>query len=178
MSNILCKLSAFGTLLLVSACVTGGINETNYYAQCDSADNEACKVQLMLRSCAATANRYPYVRDRLLYEEYGALFTENAEFKIDGGSAAIGRAAIVQALRDRGPARAMRHTNTVVQMQATGEDTASGISYVTIWRSNNNASKPAEGEPWVQGEYHDEFKIQDEQCLIAKRFVKIVFRTD
>jgi len=162
------------SLMLLSACVTGG-PITNNYQNCTTPE---CKQHAAVQACTVTANSYPYVRDQLLYEEYGALFTDDAVFQIEQTPAVVGRAAIVQALKKRGPATPTRHMNHVVSMQALDDSTASGISYGTVWRAGKNEqgepSKSVSG-PWLVVEYHDDFRIEAGRCVIAKRLIKIIF---
>lgn len=165
-------------LAILSACTT--TSDSSGAAKCcaDSVDIEWQHAKI-IESCTATANRYPYSRDRLLYDEYGALFTEDAVFQIEGGLEVIGRPAIVQALRERGATAITRHVSHVVSIETNDDTTASGISYVTIWRADARSMQAGDNtvaSPFVVGEYHDEFKIQDQRCLISKRLVRIVFQ--
>ena len=170
--------SLLALLVLISSCAASGEVAKQRYAD-DCGQAAECQKQRLLTECAATANRYPYSRDRLLYDEYGALFTQDAVFQIEGGPISRGRAAIVDALRLRGPKALTRHYNKVVQMQSTGKNTAVGISYVTVWMRSAEQMQAGDNSveaPFVVGEYHDNFRWQDGRCLIAKRLVKIVFR--
>ncbi len=177
MSNVLIKTSFVISLLSLFACASGDVRTNNYYGQCVSSNGDQCKEQRMIAACMATANSYPYSRDRLLFEEYGALFTEDAEFQIEGGPQSVGREAIVQALRERGPSMQTRHLTKVVDMRVTADNEVRGLSYVTVWRKRHQDDPQSnEGEAWVVGEYHDQFLMQDEKCLIQKRLVKIVFQ--
>ncbi|NND00410.1 MAG: nuclear transport factor 2 family protein [Gammaproteobacteria bacterium] len=150
-------------------------NASHYYGWCPDQHSQACKQRLLLEACRATANSYPYLRDRLLYDQYGALFTEEAVFQIEGSPELVGRQAITAALRERGSQGIMRHVSHVVNIAATGEASAEAVSYVTIWREETTPTDKAVSGPWIMGEYHDEFQMQNRQCLISKRVVKIVF---
>lgn len=161
--------------VLLGACAVTD-NASHFYGWCPDQHGRACKQRLLLETCTGAANSYPYARDRLLYDEYGALFTENAVFQIAGGPEIVGREAIIAALRERGPLATMRHISRVVRINATGESTAEAISYVTIWRGDATPGDQAVSGPWIMGEYHDEFQMQDRRCLISRRLVKIVFQ--
>lgn len=164
-------------LLSLFGCATGEIITSNYYGQCSSNNNDYCKAQKKIAACTATANRYPYSRDRLMFEEYGALFTTDAEFQIEGGPLSVGREAIVQALRARGPLMQTRHVNKVVDMKVLSENEVQGVSYVTVWRKlHQHDEQSLEGQAWILGEYHDQFMMEGDRCLIQKRLVKIVFQ--
>ena len=171
------RASLLALLVLAGACVGPGDVAKQRDGNCGQP--QECQEQRLLAACAATANSYPYSRDRLLYEEYGALFTQDAVFQIEGGPISSGRAAIVEALKLRGPNTLTRHYNKVVHMQATDEKSAEGISYVTVWMRSAGQMEAGDNivkAPFVVGEYHDNFRWQDGRCLISKRFVKIVFR--
>lgn len=164
--------------LNLAACVANGDTHNNYYGDCQQGD-QLCAEQKIVDACTRTANRYPYSRDRLLLEEYADLVTEDAVFQIEGGPKLEGRAAIADGLANRGAANETRHFSQVVQINATGEDTAEGLSYVTVWSVDAQAF--AEGrntvtEPWVIGEYHDQFEMEAGTCRISNRLVKIVFQ--
>ena len=172
------RTSLLALLVFISACAAhGDVAKQRDNGSCGH--QQECQKHDLLAACAATANSYPYSRDRLLFDEYAALFTQDAVFQIEGGPISNGRAAIVEALKLRGPKAVTRHYNKVVQMQATGQNTAQGISYVTVWMRSAEQMQASDNivkAPFVVGEYHDKFRWQDGRCLIAKRFVKIVFR--
>ena len=177
MANIINKLSISLALLSLVGCATGDIVASNYYSQCSSSNDERCKEQMMIAACTATANSYPYSRDRLLFDEYAALFTEDAEFQIEGGPQSLGREAIVHALKTRGPLMQTRHLSKVVDMRVTGTTEVQGLSYVTVWRKRHQGDEQSlEGQAWIVGEYHDQFVMEGDNCLIHKRLVKIVFQ--
>ncbi|MEM7357628.1 MAG: nuclear transport factor 2 family protein [Pseudomonadota bacterium] len=169
--------------LSLSACIAT-INATPEQQIGNSPECQGCQqapqaTVSVAQACTDTADSYVYVRDRLLYEEYVALFSEDASFQIEGGPTAEGREQIVNALRTRGPAADLRHDSKVVHMQQTGAATASGVSYFTIWRADGVGAKIGKnklGSPWVFGEYHDDYQMQGGRCLITKRLIKIVYQ--
>jgi len=172
--------SIFISSCFLSACTSG---KSTQYGACPLTEPAAskCREQKLIAACSATADRYPYVRDRLLYEEYGDLMTEDAVFQIEGQPEVRGRTAIVDALRERGPKVNMRHLSRVVHMQAIGEDSAQGISYVNIWRefkTDTGGQNESSAGPWLLGEYHDRFRMEQDKCRISHRFVKIVFQNN
>lgn len=166
----------------VLACLSGCIATINAAPEQNSdapGGCAACDQQTVVQACTRAADSYVYVRDRLLYDDYGALFTEDATFQIEGGPSASGREQIVQALRARGPGADLRHDSKVVFMQQTAETTASGVSYFTIWRAVEDGSKLGRntlGAPWVFGEYHDDYQMQSDRCLISKRLIKVIYQ--
>ncbi|NND82338.1 MAG: nuclear transport factor 2 family protein [Gammaproteobacteria bacterium] len=167
--------------LLQAACVSVDGTTNWYQGECQkSAEDCALEraAERMLAACTVTANSYPYARDRAMLDEYAQLFTEDAHFQIEGQPALQGRPALVAGLQARAAANELRHMSQVVDMQATGEGTARGVSYVTIWRVGaeawSNGDRTVHG-PWIVAEYHDEFRMQGKRCLISDRLVKIVF---
>jgi len=134
----------------------------------------------IVQACTETANNYPYSRDRLLYKEYGELFTEDAVFQVEGSNKAVGRQAIINALKARGPQKVTRHINNVVDMTVLDNGQIQGVSYVEVW--SVDAETYSQGDisvsaPWVIAEYHDQFEMQNGRCLISNRFAKIVYKT-
>lgn len=170
-------LTAVLMMFNLSACVISGETINHYYNQCQAGDQQ-CQAQKTIDACTRTANQYPYSRDRLLFDEYADLMTEDAVFQIEGGPQLVGREAIVGALRERGVASEVRHISQVVRMVAKAEDSAQGLSYVMVWgvdaqsvaKGNNQVSQPL-----AIAEYHDEFKIEAGICRISNRLVKIIF---
>ena len=170
--------SGLFSLLLLSGCVSiQGVDVQGDF--CPDSQQANCREQWIVNACSATANSYPYYRDRLLYKGYGELFTENATFQIGDRAVIEGREAIVQALRNRGPKATSRHFSQVVNMQAVGEDAATGISYLNLYQVDTqtlNNGDNSVGAPTFIAEYHDTFMIENNRCLIDKRKVVIVFR--
>lgn len=135
--------------------------------------------QQLIDACTATANSYPYSRDRVLLEEYGQLFTEDATFQIATQPIVQGRLKIVEALKIRGAQATTRHLSHVVHMEAINNTTAKGISYFNLYRVDTKTMAAGDNSisaPFIVGEYHDEFRLVDNQCLISKRKAVIIFK--
>ena len=134
--------------------------------------------ETIIESCTRTANSYPYSRDRLDYEVYGDLFTKDAVFELQGDRT-VGRDAIVDALRTRGPRAVTRHFSNVVHMEVTGAAKARGVSYLALYRASPEDMADGHNQiagPAIVAEYHDQFEFEDGQCRIAERVVKIIFQ--
>ena len=144
---------------------------------CMAGQPDSDRVQQIISACGQTANSYAYIRDRLMYEAYGNLFTDDAVFAI-GTAEVVRRAANIGALKSRGASETTRHFITPVPMEVTGNDSATGISYLTLYAT---AGAPVAGKPLgiagpaVVGEYHDEFRMTDAGCRFSARRVKLVF---
>ncbi len=131
-------------------------------------------------ACTQTANSYPFSRDRLDYDAYGALFTDDAVFDLSaiGAGRLVGREAIVAALKARGPAAVTRHINQVVKMEAVDATHARGVSYVVVYAvpaDRMAAGSTAVSQPLVVAEYHDQFVWAAGRCQIQERRLQMVF---
>lgn len=142
--------------------------------ECDA----ECEAKI-IQACTYTSNHYPYPRDRLMYEEYGALFTEDATFGLEGSKLQKGREEIIAAMKERGGKLVTRHLTQVVKMEVTSPTTAEGVSYLTLLRKeddkyqNGDTSFPS---PQIFGEYHDKFEMEGDKCLFKQRLIKLVFK--
>jgi hypothetical protein len=73
-------------------------------------------------------------------EEWGMLFTEDADYTIGGRPFEKGRAAIVESGRQRrmrgthGPGSNNRHLSASVLVRSTGPDTAEAVSYLAMYK--------------------------------------------
>ena len=166
-------------LVCLSACIRGEV--TRVYDGCSSGKKATCVNHALIKACTETVNRYAHSRDRLLYDEYGSLFTEDASFQLGEQPAIEGRAMIVEALRNRGPLTPTRHFSQVVDMQVMDEASVKGLSYVQVYKyeqSETNKNPQRSIGPWIVAEYHDSFVVLNNQCLIKSRKVEIISRSD
>lgn len=130
--------------------------------------------QEIVAACTQTNRDYQLHRDRGNAAEYGALFTPDAEFVL---SAPLrGREAITAAMLDRVAERQTRHFINIVQLEATGPDTAEGLVYLMVTGAPAGAA-PADrkGSVDLVAEYHDRYVMQGTRCLIERRAVDIAF---
>lgn len=140
--------------------------------------NAECEAKI-IQACTYTANHYPYPRDRLMYKEFGELFTEDATFGLEGTELQEGRDEIVAAMKKRGGKLVTRHLTQVVKMEVISPTTAEGVSYLTLLRREADKYKAGDTSyplPQLFGEYHDKFEMQGDKCLFKQRVIKLVFK--
>lgn len=132
------------------------------------------RAEAMRQACTTLVVQYAYSRDRLDYEAYGALFTEDATFEL-AGQKTEGRKAIVAALRQRGPQMITRHFSTPVAFEPQSSTTARGVAYLQLFRvgADTDAPHPYDQAPLI-AEYHDEYEVDEASCRFRSRRIKLV----
>ncbi len=132
--------------------------------------------QTIVDACTRTNQDYQFHRDRGNAEAYGALFTEDAEFVLQ--KPLKGREAITGAMEKRFAERASRHFINIVQLNATGPDTAEGLIYLMLTGGPKDADEAVPpGSVDLVAEYHDRYVMEGDRCLIQRRAVNVIFRT-
>ncbi len=116
-------------------------------------------------------------------EDWGLLFTEDAEYTVGGGGASRGRAAIVESGRQRrargthGPGSGNRHLSGSVLVRSTGPDTAEAESYLLMFQdllpedATAGNDEEAEKSPTllVMGYYRDRLRRTSDGWKVAHR---------
>jgi hypothetical protein len=121
-------------------------------------------------------------------DEWGMLFTEDADYTTARGGAQHGRAAIVQSGRDRrahgthGPGSSNRHVSGSVFVRSTGPDTAEAQSYLLMYKdllpdSEDQVTEDSDKDGQVEksptllvlGYYHDRFRRTPAGWQVAHR---------
>jgi hypothetical protein len=121
-------------------------------------------------------------------DEWGMLFTEDADYTTASGAGWHGRAEIVESGRQRrargthGPGSNNRHLSASVVVRSTGPDTAEAESYLAMYKDlipegDNHSAEgsgtdgPAEKSPelLVLGYYRDRFRRTSEGWKVAHR---------
>ena len=139
-----------------------------------AADVSVERAALMQTACATLVLQYAYSRDRLDYEAYGSLFTEDAIFEF-AGQETRGRKAIVDALKERGSQMVTRHISTPVAFEPTSHTEARGVAYLQLYRAPAGGESPhTYAEPPLIAEYHDEYRVVDSNCRFKARRIKLV----
>lgn len=132
------------------------------------------RARLMQDACAALVLEYADSRDRLDYEAYGSLFTEDAIFEF-AGQETQGRQAIVNALKERGAQMVTRHFSTPVAFEPTSHSEARGVAYLQLFRAPAGGETPhTYAEPPLIAEYHDEYHVADSNCRFKARRIKLI----
>jgi SnoaL-like protein len=121
-------------------------------------------------------------------DEWGMLFTEDADYTTASGAGWHGRAEIVESGRQRrargthGPGSDNRHLSASVVVRSTGPDTAEAESYLAMYKDlipegddhlaeGPGAEGPNEKSPelLVLGYYRDRFRRTSEGWKVAHR---------
>jgi SnoaL-like domain len=117
-------------------------------------------------------------------DEWGMLFTEDADYTTARGGAQHGRAAIVESGRERrahgthGPGSTNRHLSASVLVRSTGPDTAEAQSYLLMYKDllpDGVEARDHDGEAeksptlLVLGYYHDRFVRTSDGWKVAHR---------
>lgn len=129
-----------------------------------------------LRSCHARVAEYAYYWDRNDADGMARVFTDEATLTL-GGQTFTGPDAIVERMQAREAGSLIRHLMTTVHIERTGEDSARGVGYVSIYMGE----QPDQGLTVVDGfalmgEYHDTFALDGDDCRIAERRLVPVLR--
>jgi SnoaL-like domain len=116
-------------------------------------------------------------------EEWGKLFTEDADYTTARGGGQHGRAEIVQGGRERrahgthGPGSGNRHLSASVLVRSTGPDTAEAQSYLLMYKDLPPEGEEASGEDGAEesptllvlGYYHDRLVRTSDGWKVAHR---------
>lgn len=126
-----------------------------------------------IEACRQLVMDYAWYRDHPDVDAYAALFTEDAELSILGETFK-GREAIARRLTTASGSTV--HLMSTVRITAVNDDTATGVSYVTIY-----TAPPGPGPHTVSGyaaigEYHDDFRKTDAGWQIKKRALVLRLR--
>lgn len=124
--------------------------------------------QTARRACFETVHRYSVLRDHGPVDDYGDLFTEDAEFTI-GGNTVKGRENLKSRLVEQLSAGRAMHTMTTVNI---ADDAKTGLSYMTVVVGDSETQTQTDA---FYVEVYDEYAFEGMRCLIAKRDVEFVF---
>ncbi len=112
-------------------------------------------------------------------EEWGMLFTEDADYTIGGQPFEKGRAAIVESGRQRrtrgthGPGSSNRHLSASVVVRTTGPDTAEAVSYLAMYKDlppeDSDGEVVNSPELLVLGTYRDRFRRTSDGWKVTHR---------
>jgi hypothetical protein len=111
-------------------------------------------------------------------EEWGMLFTEDADYTTASGAGWHGRAAIVEGGRERrargthGPGSNNKHLSASVLVRSTGPDTAEVESYLAMYKDlapEGDGEAEKSPELLVLGYYRDRFRRTSDGWKVAHR---------
>ena len=127
------------------------------------------------QACAALITRYTHLVDEGHASEVADLFTAEGvwaspEARLEGRDAI--RAAFLRREQSR---RRSRHVCTNVAIDVTDEDNAAGLCYLTLFRTDAEAT-PARGTaPDLIGVYRDHFVRTEDGWRFASRLTEVSF---
>ncbi len=129
--------------------------------------------------CQRTLNRYAIAVGKRDHVAFADLFCKEGVWQRPGQKPLIGRTAIRKFMNALDPLTLVRHVNGSVRIDRTGADTATGISYTTVYNAVDHKGGIASmrGPDYIV-EYHDRFLRVQEDWLIERRDTFIIFRAD
>lgn len=135
-------------------------------------------VQLMLdqRACEALITRYTHLIDLGEGAEVADLFTETGVWT-SGDDTHEGRAALTEFFgRERGHTKS-RHVSSNTAVTRTGDDSAEGLSYFTLYRYNEEKPRvpDLDDQPVILGQYRDRFVRTADGWRIDHRQAEVGF---
>ena len=126
------------------------------------------------QACEDLVLDYALYRDRKDADAFASLFAEDAVLTVLG-NVFKGRSVIKQRLVDGRDGPVTRHMMSTIRIFAQSEDTANGVSYVTVYGAPD-AQFPLKVDGFLSvGEYHDKFVRTDAGWKIGRRTFVPVF---
>ncbi|HEX2040797.1 MAG TPA: nuclear transport factor 2 family protein [Acidimicrobiales bacterium] len=127
-------------------------------------------------ACTALIVAYTHLVDHGRAAEVADLFADDGVWESDG-SRYDGREAIRAAFarRQANTARTSRHVCTNVAVEVLDADTATALSYVTLYRADDDAGRRGPVQPCLVGDYVDRFVRTPEGWRFAHRRLVVAF---
>ena len=130
------------------------------------------------RQCEKLSISYARLLDFGQYDELAELFTIDAV--LNAGVPLAGRENIRLGLNKRPAKLRSRHVLTNIHTEILDDETAKGISYLSLYRHIGDESLTSEviafDGPAAIGHYSDEFRLEDAVWKIHQRVLTISFR--
>lgn len=141
----------------------------------DELQTDAMSAAAFQQACEKTAIDYAWHWDHFNAQAFAALFTRDAHLQVPG-TALDGRDAILQHQQNRPQNFVMRHVVSNQRFERTGENTAEGQVYVTVYgkRMADDSDVAVEGM-LALAEYHDQYRLVDGRCLFERRTTHRIF---
>lgn len=128
-------------------------------------------------ACRRLSITYAHAVDDNDADRFAALFADDGVLATSGRT--VGRADIRRRIARRNPELRSRHVISTVLIDVHDEHTASGVSYLTLYRhlgAESGDPEPIElVGPAAVGEYRDRFVRVDGEWLFAERRVEFAF---
>jgi len=133
---------------------------------------------LIQRECEALSIAYARYVDFQDYDAFVDLFTQDAH--LDAGGPLDGKDNIRRAMARRPDTLRARHVLTNIHIDVVDSNTATGISYLSLYRHIGPESvrdEPVEfSAPAAVGHYTDKFERTNDGFRIASRVLSFAFR--
>ncbi len=130
------------------------------------------------RMCEKLSIDYARHVDFAEYDAVADLFTADA--LLDAGTPLEGRENIRKGLFKRSPKLRSRHILTNISIEVVGEDSARGISYLSLYRHTGEQSLGNDiiefDGPAAIGHYSDEFRRESGVWKIQSRVLSMAFQ--
>lgn len=130
--------------------------------------------------CLSILSRYAVAVGDRDFDAFVQLFTEDGIWHRPGSPEMKGHEDIRAFMVKNRPADTVcRHVNGTAQIDVVDEDSATGISYTTVYNYENHKGgiAPMKGPDYVV-EYRDQFRRVGEDWFIARRDTTLIFRAD
>jgi ketosteroid isomerase-like protein len=131
-------------------------------------------------ACMKLQAQYGVFADRGDVEGFTNLFAPDGSVAVPEAPAFVGHDAIRASIQALGAMEVtMRHVLTNNVVEVTGPDTATGVSYLTVWNSTAPADDSGQRPialPATMGEYADTFRRTPEGWRFQSRVLTRVFR--
>jgi ketosteroid isomerase-like protein len=127
------------------------------------------------RACEKLSIAYARHIDFFEYDAFVDLFTEDGELQVLG-TTLTGHAAIMGFLKGRPANRKSLHIFTNIWTNVIDETRAEGVTYLTLFRADQDGDKPAKVPgPLMAGYYRDKFVRTAKGWRIARRDATMLF---
>ncbi len=137
--------------------------------------------QILIReACEALSIAYARAIDFRDYEAFVELFTDDAVLEV--GRELNGKEAIRESVLQRPDELRTRHVLTNIFIHPRNESTASGVSYLTLYRHFGPESRSRQPAPLVGpaaiGHYEDRFIKREGVWYFKSRILHLAFRDE
>jgi hypothetical protein len=132
--------------------------------------------QQLVAACTRINHDYALARDHANKEEYAKLFTDDAEFVMQGETF-TGNGQIVDRLNGDNSRNFARLLITTVDISPINATTATGVTYFVMYMAIDaaNPTPPITKFMVFMGEYHDNYTLTTDGCKFSRRETRPLF---
>ncbi len=140
------------------------------FALCHAAEAD------FIQECISLNHQYAMARDLGDTNAYGQLFSDDAEFVMEGESFR-GKTEILNRLSGGESENFARLLISTINISDNYDGTASGVVYFTMFQTpvENSIEFPISSYNIYMGEYHDTYRQTEQGCQILRRETKPLF---